>query len=105
MRRRAGRITAHHLEYSEVRMRIGQGADVTDLFCPRQCLVDEPMRPLDFAQRPDNQRQVGHDGDADILGKTNDEIGIPFRIKHRERAFEIGARGEQNFRQASWRCH
>jgi hypothetical protein len=74
-------------------MRIGQGADVTDLFRPRQCLADEPMRPLDFPQRPDNQRQVGHDGDADILGKTNDEIGIPFRIKHRERAFEIGARG------------
>jgi hypothetical protein len=88
----AGRVPAHHLERRDVRMHIGQGADVTDLICSRQRLVDDPLRPFNFPQRPQDQRQVGHDGGADILGKTNDKTGIPFRIKHRERAFEFGAR-------------
>ena len=49
------------------------------------------MRLLEFAKRPQNQRQIRHDGAADILGKTSEETGIALRIKHRERAFKLGA--------------
>ena len=97
-------IQAHHFQCSEVGMRIDDAADVADLGRARHHLLGDFARPIDLAQRPERQGQIGHYGNADILGETNDEIGIPFRIKHGERAFELSARHRRNSRQANWRC-
>ena len=49
-------------------------------------------RPIDFAKRPEDQGQVGRNGNAEVLGKTKGKLAIALRIKDRERAFKRNAR-------------
>ena len=52
MRRRAGRIPAHHLEHGEVEMPIDGGADVADL----RLRAPSPRRPCARSTSPSGQR-------------------------------------------------
>lgn len=92
MRRCSGGIPAHHLKYRKVEMSIDSGADVADFGRARHHLLGDFARPIDFAKRPENQGQVGRDGNSEVLGKTKGELAIALRIKDPERAFKRNAR-------------
>ena len=92
MRRRSGGIPARHLEHGEVEMPIDGGADVADFGRAHHHLLGDFARPIDLAERPEDQGQVGRYGNAEVLGKTKGKVAIALRIKDRERAFERNAR-------------
>ena len=82
-------VAAHHCEQGGVhraereRVGIGQARD------PRSHPLDERNRPIDLAESPQREGQIGHRGNSWVRSESKRHFVVAPGLEQRERAFQV----------------
>ena len=80
------------LEHGAVHQAVGRGREMAQSCDSRRRRVGKLAGAVDFAERPERDRQIDGCGNADVLAEAEGEIAIPLWIENRRRLFEMRAR-------------
>ena len=86
---------AHQCEHGGVHCAERKRVGVGEACDPRIHAPNERDSAIDFAERPQRERQIGHGGDAWVHPETIGQIIVAARLEPRERAFDTIPRVEK----------